>query len=90
MFREYWQDAGEPLHHPDSTALATQVETHIQQRIGRAIRDLAVLVTHDPLRIILRGDASTYYHKQMAQEAVKSVMKPCGSDFALENHINVA
>jgi hypothetical protein len=47
---------------------ATQLEAHIQCRLGGHIRDFRLVVVDKGL--ILRGRARTYYAKQLAQHAV--------------------
>ncbi|HLN27422.1 MAG TPA: hypothetical protein VK395_06735 [Gemmataceae bacterium] len=47
---------------------ATELETHIQCRLGGRIRDFQMVVVNGEL--ILRGRTRTYYAKQLAQQAV--------------------
>ena len=46
----------------------TELETHIQCRLGGQIREFRLVVADKGL--ILRGYAHTYYAKQLAQHAV--------------------
>jgi hypothetical protein len=46
----------------------TELEAHIQCRLGGHIRDFRLMVVDGGL--ILRGHAHTYYGKQLAQHAV--------------------
>ena len=48
-----------------------------------ALRELTV--ESDGVRIVLSGQVSTYYHKQLAQEAIRVV----SSGYRLTNHIEV-
>jgi hypothetical protein len=47
---------------------ATELETHIQCRLGGQIRGFRLVVVDGG--VILRGRAQTYYAKQLAQHAV--------------------
>jgi len=47
---------------------ATELETHVQCRLGGQIREFQLVVEDKGL--ILRGHAHTYYAKQLAQHAV--------------------
>ena len=47
---------------------ATELETHVQCRLGGQIREFRLMVADKGL--ILRGHAHTYYAKQLAQHAV--------------------
>jgi hypothetical protein len=46
----------------------TELQTHVQCRLGRQLRHFRVLKTEQGL--VLRGFARTYYAKQLAQHAV--------------------
>jgi len=46
----------------------TELETHVQCRLGGQIREFRLMVADKGL--ILRGHAHTYYAKQLAQHAV--------------------
>jgi hypothetical protein len=48
---------------------ATELEGHIQCRLGGQVREFQLVVLDRGL--ILRGHAYTYYAKQLAQEAVR-------------------
>lgn len=61
-----------------------ELELHIQCRLGRQVRDLRLIVVAQG--VILRGFASTYYAKQLAQHAV---MNAAGLPIAA-NEIQVA
>jgi hypothetical protein len=61
-----------------------ELERHIQARTGRRIRDLSIELR--PERIVLRGQTSTYYVKQLAQHGVRDVFP----HIDLENAIVVA
>jgi hypothetical protein len=62
----------------------SELERHIQARTGRRIRDLTIELR--PERIVLRGQTSTYYVKQLAQHGVRDVFP----HIDLENAIIVA
>jgi hypothetical protein len=61
-----------------------ELERRIQARTGRRIRDLTIEL--QPERIVLRGQTSTYYVKQLAQHSVRDVFP----SIDLENAIVVA
>lgn len=46
----------------------TELEAHIQSRLGGQIREFRLVVVDK--RLILRGHTHTYYAKQLAQHAV--------------------
>jgi len=48
-------------------APAEHLEMQLQQRLGSRVRELRVLVRHDG--VVLKGWASTYHAKQLAQHA---------------------
>ena len=74
----------EPSIDPTTANGATELETHIQCRLGRQIREFRLVVVDKGL--ILRGHAPTYYAKQLAQHAV---MEATGLPI-LANEIEVA
>jgi hypothetical protein len=49
----------------------TQLETHVQSRLGSRIRYLRVVFRNNGL--ILKGNARTYYVKQLAQHSVMEI-----------------
>lgn len=51
--------------------LARDIAEAIQQRTGRAVRDLAVVVSNG--RMVLTGSCVCFYVKQMAQHAAREV-----------------
>jgi hypothetical protein len=53
-------------------ALQKQIECQILTRTSRRVRHLAVELC--PERIVLRGLASTYHVKQLAQQSVREVL----------------
>ncbi len=63
--------------------LRDQLERQVQNRTGRRIRNLAIEL--NPERVILRGQASSYYLKQLAQHGIQE----CLPDLSLENSIVV-
>jgi hypothetical protein len=70
-----------------SSTLAThvkdQLELFIRTRTGRRIRNLTIVL--EPQRVILRGQVSSYYVKQLAQQGVRDFLP----DRSLENSIVV-
>ncbi len=66
-----------------SVPSAAELERHVRLRTGRRVRNLAVELY--PERVVLLGQASTYYVKQLAQQGVRDVLP----DVRLENRIAV-
>ena len=66
-----------------ATHLKDRLERHLRTRTGRRIRNLAIEL--DPNRIVLRGQASSFYVKQMAQQGIRDFLP----DLLLENSIVV-
>jgi len=66
-----------------ATHLKDQLERHVRTRTGRRIRNLAIEM--DLERVILRGQASSYYVKQMAQQSIRDFLP----HLLLENSIIV-
>jgi hypothetical protein len=64
--------------------LREELESQVLARTGRRVRHLAIDLAHD--RVVLRGSASTYYVKQLAQQGVREVLP----DVRLENAIVVS
>jgi hypothetical protein len=67
----------------DSSQLQTQLERNVQVRTGRRVRHLAIEIR--PERVVLKGQASTYYIKQLAQHGVRDLLP----HIQLENSIAV-
>ncbi len=67
----------------DSTQLQSELERQVLMRTGRRIRNLAIELA--PERVILRGQTTTYYVKQLAQHGVRDILP----DVRLENTIAV-
>ncbi len=67
----------------DSSELRQEVEHQVLCRTGRQIRELAIELRQG--WVILRGRASSYYLKQLAQHGVRDVLP----GVALENAILV-
>ena len=63
--------------------LQLELEQRIQARTGRRVRNLAIELM--PERIVLHGQATTYYIKQLAQHGVRDVLP----QVRLENAITV-
>ena len=68
----------------DLTHLREELETRVQTRTGRRVRNLTIEVS--PEGVILQGQASSYYIKQLAQHGVREFLP----DVRLENTIIVA
>jgi len=54
------------------TNLAMHLQTIVLQRTNRSVWNLAVEVS--PERVVLRGEANTFYAKQLAQESVRNLI----------------
>ncbi len=67
----------------ERTLRRDDLERQVQKRTGRRIRNLAIEL--NPERVILRGQVSSYYVKQLAQHGLCS----CFPDLILENSIVV-
>ncbi len=63
--------------------LKNELETRVHLRTGRRVRNLAVHVS--PERVVLQGQAVSYYVKQLAQHGVQELLP----DVRLENAIVV-
>jgi hypothetical protein len=66
------------------THLKEELESRVQLRTGRRVRNLAIQVS--PECVTLQGQAISYYVKQLAQHGVRE----CLPDVKLENAITVA
>lgn len=66
-----------------SLQLQNELENHVALRTARRIRNLAIEV--GPGRVVLRGQASSYYLKQLAQHGVRELLP----QVRLENSITV-
>ena len=67
----------------DSPPLQKQLESQIQARTGRRVRNLRIQFSPD--EVILLGDTASYHVKQLAQHGVLEVMPT----IRLHNHITV-
>jgi hypothetical protein len=63
--------------------LRQELEERIQARTGRRVRNLAIELM--PERVVLKGQATTYYIKQLAQHGVRDLLP----QVRLENAITV-
>lgn len=63
--------------------LQNELESRVNTRTGRRVRNLAVEMR--PERVVLRGFASSYYVKQLAQQGIRDVLP----HVRLENAITV-
>jgi hypothetical protein len=68
---------------PTSPQLQSVLESRINARTGRRVRNLAVELR--PERVVLHGLTATYYVKQLAQQEIRDVLP----DARLENAIEV-
>jgi hypothetical protein len=50
----------------------SKLERTVLERTGRRVRDLIIELSPD--RVVLRGRATTYHVKQLAQQAVRDVL----------------
>src|SRR5262249_10964473 len=66
-----------------SSKLKSQLEQQVQVRTGRRIRNLSVEL--EPGCVVLRGQATSYYAKQLAQHGVRDLLP----QIRLENAITV-
>jgi hypothetical protein len=66
------------------SALAQQLQTLVHERTHRGIANLAVEVLAE--RVVLRGEATSFYSKQLAQESVRKILPMV----KVENAIQVA
>ncbi|MBV9122627.1 MAG: hypothetical protein JO112_04660 [Planctomycetes bacterium] len=67
-----------------TSQLQNELERHVQDRTSRRVRGLSIELF--PERIILRGQADTYYVKQLAQHGVMDLLPQA----CLENVIVVS
>jgi len=65
--------------------LVHSLEEQIHQRTNRQVRNLSVELRSD--RVVLRGQTSSYYLKQLAQQ---EALETLPTDLRLENSITVA
>ncbi len=61
--------------------LQEALEQRIQARTGRRVRNLAIELM--PERVVLRGQATTYYIKQLAQHGVRDLLPQVRLDNAI-------
>lgn len=77
-------ELGGIMGQPHSFPLQVEVERCVRDRTHHRVRDLAVEVRAE--RVVLRGRASSYYVKQLAQLGVREVLP----EVSLENAIEVS
>jgi hypothetical protein len=63
--------------------LQDELESQVRSRTGRRVQNLAIELR--PERVVLRGSASSYHVKQLAQQGVRDILPHVG----LENAITV-
>ncbi len=63
--------------------LKGKLEEHVAQKLGRRVRGLRIEL--EPHAVILRGEAISYYVKQLAQHGVREILP----NAPLENSIVV-
>lgn len=66
-----------------SSHLKSELEHHVQVRTGRQIRNLSVELA--PGCVVLHGETTTYYAKQLAQHGIRDLLP----QVHLENAITV-
>jgi BON domain len=69
---------------PHPTTLAVQLRNIVLAHTNRGVANLDVQVL--PERVVLRGEAATFYTKQLAQESVRKMLP----QMKLVNAIQVA
>jgi hypothetical protein len=52
--------------------LQKELEHHVLVRTGRRVRDLQIELCSE--RVVLRGNAESYYIKQLAQHGIRDVL----------------
>jgi hypothetical protein len=57
---------------PSPSLLQTELEQQVKNRTGRRIRNLAIEL--DAEQVVLRGQASSYYVKQLATHSVHDIV----------------
>jgi hypothetical protein len=65
-----------------SPQLLAELERHVNTRTSRRVRNLAIELV--PEAVILRGRASTYYVKQLAQQGVRDLLPQVRLENAIE------
>jgi hypothetical protein len=65
-----------------SPQLRSDLERHILARTGRRLRNLAIELV--PEAVILRGSATTYHVKQLAQHGVRDLLPQVRLENAIE------
>jgi hypothetical protein len=68
----------------DFLSIRTELESRVQKRTGRQVRDLTIKMSSDGVRLV--GKTNTFYVKQLAQHCVREVLP----DVELVNEIRVA
>jgi len=66
-----------------SPQFLSELERHLQAKTGHRVRDLAIEVR--PEQVILRGHASSYHVKQLAQQSIRELLP----EISLHNEIVV-
>ena len=56
-------------HYPQ---LRSELEKHVLARTGKRVRNLAIELCSE--RVVLRGESTSYYVKQLAQHGVRDVL----------------
>jgi hypothetical protein len=64
---------------------ADDLKVQVQSRTNRGVRNLSI--EFRPGRVVLRGQTTSYYVKQLAQEELIGTLP---ADFRLENSITVS
>jgi len=58
--------------HSQYPQLRSELERHVLARTGKRVRNLAIELCSE--RIVLRGQSTSYYVKQLAQHGVRDVL----------------
>lgn len=83
-FTNFWKTIAEVFDVAQLTNLAVHIHNVVLERTNHGVWNLAVEVL--PERVVLRGDTTTFYAKQLAQESVRKVLPK----IELKNAIEVA
>jgi len=68
----------------DFPRLRLELETRVQARTGRRVKNLNILLS--PEGVVLEGNTYTYYDKQLAQTSIRDLLP----EVRLQNAIIVA
>jgi cell division protein YceG involved in septum cleavage len=66
---------------PSSLLSPPELEQQVQIRTGRRVRNLVIELESE--RVVLRGQVTTYYVKQLAQQSIQDLMPQVPLDNAI-------